>query len=148
MAHDHSGGAAALALAPGVAAAWSPARFGFSSYDVQISVGLSSKRRGAHGNAYLGQQTAQEAAVAAHDWRCGFSRLKRLWWLALVLLWLQEAVEKLHRGVLILLLGFNCDERRGNWLLTVVARFLGFFDLRMEIGAIMWTIYRVFGTIW
>jgi hypothetical protein len=67
MAHDHSGGAAALALAPGVAAAWSPARFGFSSYDVQISVGLSSKRRGAHGNAYLGQQTAQEAAVAAHD---------------------------------------------------------------------------------
>jgi hypothetical protein len=34
MAHDHSGGAAALALAPGAAAAWSPARFGFSSYDV------------------------------------------------------------------------------------------------------------------
>jgi hypothetical protein len=42
-------------------------RFGFSGYDARILVEFSSKWRGAHGGAHLGQQTSQEVAVVVHD---------------------------------------------------------------------------------
>jgi hypothetical protein len=39
----------------------------FSGRGARLSMGISSKRRGARGGSHLGQQSSWEAAVAAHD---------------------------------------------------------------------------------
>jgi hypothetical protein len=51
----------------GTAPAPTPARSGFSGHGAWLSMGISSKQRGAHMCSHLGQQSSWEVTVAAHD---------------------------------------------------------------------------------
>jgi hypothetical protein len=93
--------------------------------------GIAQNREDILGGAYLGQETAQEAAVAVHDGGAaplslgddGNS------------LQLQEMVGKVRHGVLILLLGFNCSEQWRICLCTQCLDFLGssIYECKLEL---------------
>jgi hypothetical protein len=109
-------------------ATWTLVRSGFLGYGAWIPVGFRSKRRGAHEDAHLGQQTTWGGDGCGVWWRCGSSGFGRCRRLAPALLRLQVSVGKLRHGVLILLLGFNCGERQWICLRTTMTQLLGFFN--------------------
>jgi hypothetical protein len=113
--------------------ALTPMRPEFSSYSAWIPMGFSSKWRGACGGCLPRVANGSGGGGCGVRWRSGCSGLMWCRRLTPTLLQLQEIIGKLHRGVLILLLDFNCGERRWICLRTVMAQLLGFFDCRSKL---------------